>query len=424
MLYLSQAIGRPVRDQLGEPIGTVADLIVAIGDRYPPVTGIVVRTNGREIFLQWQSVTSLDSGGATLRTSAIDISKFQQRPNEIRLKLDLRDRQIVDIDGRKVVRVNDLRLDEVEGALHLVAVDVGPTGLLRRLGIEGPWRTIARGLHRDVPERYIDWEDVDPVERTIASVKLRVPHKGLAELHPADLATIIDQLSRSDRVGVITSLDDEAAADAIGEMEPETQVDILEDLEPERAADILEEMDPDEAADLVADLSEETREEILGLMEKDEADEVQELMTYAEDTAGGIMTTEFVAVPASLTAAETIDRLRELEPNAETIYYVYVTDPEGRLVGVLSLRDLIVAKPNTVISSFMYEEPVALRTDASEEDVTEVVARYNLLAVPVVDEEGRLEGIVTVDDAIDTLLPQPTKRRLPRLFGRSGTSER
>jgi magnesium transporter len=424
MLYLSQAIGRPVRDQYGEPIGTVADLIVAIGDRYPPVTGIVVKTNGREIFLHWQSVTSLDASGATIGTSAIDISKFQQRPNEIRLKLDLMDRQIVDIDGRKVVRVNDLRLDEVEGSMHLVAVDVGPSGLLRRLGIEGPWRTVARGLHRNVPERYIDWEDVDPVERTIASVKLRVPHKGLAELHPADLATIIDQLSRSDRVGVITALDDEAAADAIGEMEPETQVDILEDLEPGRAADILEEMDPDEAADLVADLSEESREEILGLMEKDEADEVQELMTYAEDTAGGIMTTEFVAVPATLTAAQTIDRLRELEPTAETIYYVYVTDAEDRLVGVLSLRDLIVAKPTTRISKFMYPEPVAVRTDAGEEEVTEVVARYNLLAVPVVDDEGRLQGIVTVDDAIDTLLPQPSKRRIPRLFSRSGTADR
>ena len=424
MLYLSQAIGRPVRDQHGEPIGTVADLIVAIGDRYPPVTGIVVKTNGREIFLNWPSVTSLDASGATLGTSAIDITKFQQRPNEIRLKLDLMDRQIVDIDGRKVVRVNDLRLDEVEGALHLVAVDVGTTGLLRRLGMEGPWRTVARGLHRDVPERYIDWEDVDPVERTIASVKLRVPHKGLAELHPADLATIIDQLSRSDRVGVIAALDDEAAADAIGEMEPETQVDILEDLEPGRAADILEEMDPDEAADLVADLSEDSREEILGLMEKDEAEEVQELMTYAEDTAGGIMTTEFVAVPASLTAAQTIDRLRDLEPTAETIYYVYVTDPDDRLVGVLSLRDLIVAKPDTIISTFMFDEPVAVGTDASQEEVTEVVARYNLLAVPVVDAEGRLEGIVTVDDAIDTLLPQPSKRRLPRLFSRSGTAER
>jgi CBS domain-containing protein len=424
MLYLSQAIGRPVRDQAGEPIGTVADLIVAIGDRYPPVTGIVVRTNGREIFLHWSSVASLDASGATLGTTAIDISKFHQRPNEIRLKRDLMDRQIVDIDGRKVVRVNDLRLDEVEGALHLVAVDVGPSGLLRRLGLEGPWRIIARGLHREVPERYIDWEDVDPVERTIASVKLRVPHKGLAELHPADLATIIDQLSRSDRVGVITSLDDETAADAIGEMEPETQADILEDLEPARAADILEEMDPDEAADLVADLSEETREEILGLMEKDEAEEVQELMTYAEDTAGGIMTTEYVAVPANLTAAQAIDRLRELEPNAETIYYVYVTDNDNRLVGVLSLRDLIVAKPDRAISTFMYDEPVVVRTDASQEDVTEVVARYNLLAVPVVDSEGRLEGIVTVDDAIDTLLPQPSRRRLPHIFGRPGSSDR
>ena len=424
MLYLSQAIGRPVRDQHGEAIGTVADLLVAIGDRYPPVTGIVVKTNGREIFLHWQSVTSLDAGGATLGTSAIDITKFQQRPNEIRLKQDLMDRQIVDIDGRKVVRVNDLRLDEVEGALHLVAVDVGTSGLLRRLGMEGPWRTIARGLHRDIPERYIDWEDVDPVERTIASVKLRVPHKGLAELHPADLATIIDQLSRSDRVGVIAALDDEAAADAIGEMEPETQVDILEDLEPGRAADILEEMDPDEAADLVADLSEESRDEILGLMEKDEAEEVQELMTYDEETAGGIMTTEYVCVPATLTAAQTIDRLRELEPTAETIYYVYVTDVEDRLVGVLSLRDLIVAKPNTIISTFMYDEPVAVHTGASQEEVTDVVARYNLLAVPVVDEEGRMEGIVTVDDAIDTLLPQPSKRRMPHLFSRSGSGDR
>jgi magnesium transporter len=424
MLYLSQAIGRPVRDKVGESIGTVADLIVAIGDRYPPVTGIVVKTNGREIFLHWPSVTSLDASGATLGTSAIDISKFQQRPNEIRLKLDLMDRQIVDIDGRKVVRVNDLRLDEVEGSLHLVAVDVGAAGLLRRLGLEGPWRTIARGLHRDIPERYIDWEDVDPVERTIASVKLRVPHKGLAELHPADLATIIDQLSRSDRVGVIAALDDEAAADAIGEMEPETQVDILEDLDPGRAADILEEMDPDEAADLVADLSDESRDEILGLMEKEEAEEVQELMTYGEETAGGIMTTEFVAVPANLTAAQTIDRLRELEPTAETIFYVYVTDSDDRLVGVLSLRDLIVARPETLISTFMYDEPVAVATDASQERVTEVVARYNLLAVPVVDAEGRLEGIVTVDDAMDTLLPQPSKRRLPRLFSRSGSADR
>ena len=419
MLYLSQVIGRPVRDRNDEPIGKVDDLIVAVGGQYPPVTGLVVLTDHRKIFLPWSSVASLDPSGARLRTTTLDMAKFRQRPNEILLHADLMDKQIVDIDGRKVVRVNDLRLNEIEGSLRLVAVDVGAAGLLRRLGIEGPYRTIARNLNLPLPERYIDWEDVDPVETSIASIKLRVPHAGLAELHPADLATIIDQLAPKDRAGVLASLDDEAAADAIEEMEPETQVEVIEDLEPSRAADILEEMSPDDAADLVADLSETTREEILALMERDEADEVQGLLGYPEDSAGGIMTTEFVAVPATLTAAETIDRLRELEPDAETIYYVYVTDEDGKLVGVLSLRDLIVARPDTPISEVMIREPVAVGVLANQDEVAEVVAHYNLLAVPVVDEEGRLAGIVTVDDAIDTVIPTAWKKRLPRLFARS-----
>jgi magnesium transporter len=418
MLYLSQVIGRPVRDRSDEPIGKVADLIVAVGDRYPPVTGLVIETDRRRIFLPWTSVDRLDDSGAKLSTLTIDLGKFHQRPDEILLRADLMDKQIVDIDGRKVVRVNDLRLDEVDGALHLVAVDVGASGLLRRLGVEGGMRTIARNLRVQVPEKYIDWEDVDPVETSIASIKLRVPHAGLAELHPADLATIIDQLAPRDRAGVLASLGDDAVADAIEEMEPETQVEVLEDLEPGRAADILEEMSPDDAADLVADLSQTTRDEIFALMEKDEKAEVQELLGYPEDSAGGIMTTEFVAVPAHLTAAETIDMLRQLEPNAETIYYVYVTDDDGRLVGVLSLRDLIVAAPTTFIGDVMIREPVAVGVLAGQDEVAEVVAHYNLLAVPVIDEDGRLAGIVTVDDALDTVLPTAWKRRLPRLFAR------
>jgi len=420
MLYLSQAIGRPVRDQNGEPIGKVADLIVAVGERYPPVTGLVIATDGRRIFLPWISVAAVDETGARLQTQTIDIGKFQQRPNEILLRADLMDKQIVDIDGRKVVRVNDLSLDDVEGSLRLVAVDVGGAGLVRRLGIEGPYRTLARNLRLPISEKYIDWEDVDPVESSIASVKLRVPHAGLAELHPADLATIIDQLAPRDRAGVLASLDDEAVADAMEEMEPDTQVEVLEDLEPERAADILEEMSPDDAADLVADLSDEAREEILALMEKEEAEEVQELLGYPEDSAGGIMTTEFIAIPATLNAGQTIERLRELVPDAETVYYLYVTDPEEHLVGVLSLRDLIVAQPATPISEVMFDEPVAVGVLASQEEVAQVVARYNLLAVPVVDDAGRLAGIVTVDDAIDTVLPTAWKRRLPRLYSRSG----
>ena len=419
MLYLSQAIGRPVLDANGEPIGKVADLIVAVGDRYPPVTGLVVLTDRRRIFLPWTSVDHLDTSGARLRTQVIDIGKFQQRPNEILLRADLMDKQIVDIDGRKVVRVNDLRLDEIEGKLHLVAVDVGAAGLLRRLGVERGWRTIARNLKRGVPERYIDWEDVDPVETSIASIKLRVPHAGLAELHPADLATIIDQLAPKDRAGVLAALDDEAAADVFEEMEPETQVEVLEDLDPARAADILEEMSPDDAADLVADLSDETREELLSLMERDEAEELGELLAYPEDTAGGMMTTEFVALPASLTCAQAIDRLRELEPDAETIYYVYLTDDEDRLVGVLSLRDLIVARPDTSVAEVMIPEPVTVGVLADEDEVAEVVAHYNLLAVPVVDASSHLVGIVTVDDAMDAILPDAWRKRLPRLAGRA-----
>ena len=419
MLYLSQAIGRPVTDGTGESIGRVADLIVALGDRYPPVTGLVVDTGRRPIFLPWRSVATFDDAGARLATSTVDIGTFRQRPDEILLRADLVDKQIVDIDGRKVVRVNDLRLDELDGVLHLVAVDVGASGLLRRLGVEGAYRVLARNLRLPLPERYIDWQDVDPVETSVASIKLRVPHAGLAELHPADLARIIDQLTPRDRVGVVASLDDEAAANVFEEMEPDTQVDVLEDLEPARAADILEEMSPDDAADLVADLSAESRQEILSLMEGEEKAEVEGLLTYPEDTAGGLMTTEFVALPAHLTAAEAIDRLRELEPDAETIYYVYVTDDAGRLVGVLSLRDLIVARPDTPLQAFMIPDPAAVGVLAHQDEVADVVAHYNLLAVPVVDDAGSLVGIVTVDDAIDALLPDERRRRLPRLAARS-----
>ena len=420
MRFLTRCVGLPVRDPSGEPLGAIADLIVAIGGKYPPVTGLVVLTDRRRIFIPWSDVDVFDDDGAHLRVRTIDIGNFHQRQNEILLKANLLDRQIVDIEGRKVIRVNDLSLDNVDGRLRLVAVDVGAAGLLRRLGAEGAIRGLARRLNLTIPERYIDWEDVDPLDTTIASVKLRVPHGKLAELHPADLASIIEDLAPRDRVGVLASLDDEALADVVEELEPETQVDVMEDLSPERAADILEEMSPDDAADLVADLDQETRDEILAHMEKDEADEVQELLGYDEDSAGGLMTTEFIAVEERLTAGGAIDRLRELEPDAETVYYVYVLDDDGRLVGVLSLRDLIIARPDTPIREVMIREPKAVNVNADQDEVAEVVAHYNLLAVPVVDDDGVMMGIVTVDDALDTVIPTAWKKRLPRVFSRLG----
>ena len=416
MRFLSRCLGMPVRDPNGEPIGTIADLIVAIASKYPPVTGLVANTDGRRIFIPWRDVSSFDETGARLGVRTIDVSKFRQRPTEIMLKANLLDKQIVDIEGRKVIRVNDVSLDNVEGRLRLVAVDVGAAGLLRRLGVEGVVRTLARTVRVTVPERYIDWEDVDPLDTTIESVRLRVPHKKLAQLHPADLADILEDLAPRDRVGVLAALDDESLADAVEEMDPESQVDILEDLSPERAADILEEMSPDDAADLVADLDQETRDEILAHMEQDEVEEVQELLGYDEDTAGGLMTTEYIALGEHLTCGEAIDRLRELEPDAETIYYVYVTTEDGKLRGVLSLRDLIVAKPESPVRDVMIHEPVAVAITADEDEVAEVVAHYSLLAVPVVDENNVLMGIVTVDDALENVLPSAWKKRLPRVF--------
>jgi Mg/Co/Ni transporter MgtE (contains CBS domain) len=416
MLFLSQLIGRPVRDRNGETFGKVRDLIVALGERYPPVTGLVLRVaGGREIFLPWTDVEEIDTSGARLHTSSIDITTFRQRPDEIRLWLDLQDKQIVDVEGRKIVRVNDIQLAPVDGRLRLVAVDVGLAGILRRLGLSGPGERLARAVRLEA-ENYIEWEDVDPVESSVSSLKLKVPHQALGTLHPADVAHIVEQLAPRDRAGILASLDDERAADVLEELDADDQVDMLEALPPEKAADILEEMGPDEAADLVADLSEARQEELLNLMEPDEASDVRELLAYGEETAGGLMTTDFITIAPDQTAEQVIDMLRELHPDADQIYYLYVIDPDGTLVGTITLRGLIVARPETRVREFMRPDPISVALDVDAEQVGAAIARYNLLALPVVDAEGRMQGIVTVDDAFERALGEGWRRRLPEIY--------
>jgi magnesium transporter len=416
MLFLSQLIGQPVRDRDGEAFGKVRDLIVALGETYPPVTGVVVRVaGGRDIFLPWTDVDQVDESGARLHTASIDITTFRQRPHEIRLWLDLQDKQIVDVEGRKIVRVNDIQLAPVDGNLRLVAVDVGLGGILRRLGLAGPGERLARALGVE-PENYIEWEDVDPVESSVSSLKLRVPHAALGTLHPADVAHIVEQLAPRDRTGILAALDDERAADILEELAADDQVDILEDLPPEKAADILEEMGPDEAADLVADLSEERQRELLGLMEPEEASDVRELLAYGEETAGGLMTTDFMTISPDETAQQVIDMLRERHPSADQVYYLYVTDPDGTLVGTITLRGLIVASPETTVREFMRPDPISVAVDVDAEQVGAAIARYNLLALPVVDAEGTMQGIVTVDDAFERALGEGWRKRLPEIF--------
>ena len=214
MLHLSRLIGQPVRDSSADTIGVIDDLIAAVGTSHPPITGLVVRTGRRRIYLGWSSVERMDAAGATILATRVNISRFRRREDEILLKGDLLDKQIVDIDGRKVVRANDVILDFVEGAMRLVAVDVGTAGLLRRLGLPDTWINRLSGEQSRVAS-YIDWEDVDPLGSTIASVRLRVPHAGLSELHPADLATIVDQLTPRDRADIFSTLDEEVAAEAL-----------------------------------------------------------------------------------------------------------------------------------------------------------------------------------------------------------------
>jgi len=274
------------------------------------------------------------------------------------------------------------------------------------------WSWFGRRPH----ERLISWEHVHSLDPTSQQLKLDLERDKLRRLNPADLADILGELSAIDRATVVSSLDDETAAAALEEMDFELQQAVLNSLEDEKAADILEEVDPDDAADLVGDLPKERADQLLELMEPEEASDVKELLKYPDETAGGLMTPEFIGVPAGMAAQEAIGYIRKAGEEAETIYYCYVLDSQRRLIGVFSLRDLIVAPPTRVIDDIMVRDLISVTADTSQEETAGLIARYNLLALPVVDEENRLLGIVTVDDAIEAVLPGRLKKQLPKVF--------
>jgi Mg2+ transporter MgtE len=300
----------------------------------------------------------------------------------------------------------------------LVGADIGLRGLLRRLGLETLGKSMARLFGRDLPMVLVSWDVVQPLHGESGpadAVHLRISGKRISKLHPADIADIVEELSARERSAIFAQLSDEMAAETLEELEPDDQRSVIENMDAERASEILEEMGPDEAADLLADLSEERAREILDLMETADADDVRELLSFPEDTAGGLMTTEYVVVSVGLTAQECIEALRVLEPEAEHVYYVYVIDDEEHLIGVLSLRDLIVARPETPIAQFIRRNVFTVKLEATRDEVAAMMSKYNLMALPVVDDEDRLRGIITVDDALESVLPEGVKRRLPKL---------
>lgn len=418
MIFLSELKGKPIWDAGGEQIGVCLDLLIADLDRpLPEIKSLAVKDNKGAVHHVRAEQVGWLRPSILLNVDAAELDPYEPAAGELRLGEQLLDRQIVDAEGRRVVRVNDIQIARVGDAFCVIGVDVGAAGLLRRLGLESASKTLLSLFKTSTPETIIPWEDVAPLQMQ-APLRLRISGEKIGKLHPADIASIVSNLDRHTGQALIQSFDDETLADAMEEIPEDMQVAVLSQMEPERAADILEEMAPDEAADLVADLPAETSGRILGLMEDEDSEDVQQLLAYHEDSAGGVMTTEFATLREGLTVQEALEQLRHSEEAQEDehLFFIYVVDEQGVLKGVISLRDLVLASPEKPLAELMDADPITVEPQTPQQEVAHLVAKYDLLAVPVVDENRLLLGIVTVDDAVDAILPTAWKKRLPRFF--------
>lgn len=405
MLFLTSITDRPVEGKSGEVIGQLDDLIVRMGDdRYPPIAGLVVRDGRRRFFVPGHRLQSLN-GVARLASSTVDLQPFTRRSGEVLLRRDVLDHQLIDITGRRIVRVNDVQLTPVEGIYRVIGVDISARALLRRLGP----RTLAG---RIVGRQIIDWQDVQYLA-SAAPVQLKVSYDRLADLNPVDLARIVDALSFRESAEIVAALDEETAAETLEEVSDERVADLLEGMDQERAADILEEMTPAAAADALEDLDEDVAEQLLARMEPEEAADVQVHLEYDEDSVGRIMTRDLVRIPDGSTVGDALAILRSLEEVPDPLLAVYVTSLEGPEVmrGLVRLRTLILADPATPVADVMDEDVPHVSPEDRAESAARILAEYNLLAVPVLDESRRLIGVVTVDDALAELLPEIWQRR-------------
>jgi magnesium transporter len=413
-LYLSQVLNRPIFDARNERIASISDVVVRYGeDEYPPLLGLVARYRRRNFFIPERNLSELGLLGAKMSSSILNLSPFTRREGEVLLGKDVLDNQLIDVDGKRVVRVNDVQLIEVGDVWRVTGADVTLAGFMRRLMPQGFYGS-------DRPVEVIDWADVGylATDTATVTVQLKSSKDKLSRLHPVEIAQLAETLSPIHRTEVVESLDDEIAADTLEEMSTEAQARILEEMDEERAADILEEMSPDDAVDVLDEMDEDKAQELFDLMEDEERADVAELMPYEHDTAGGLMTTEFIVFPKDLTAGQAIARLREMAETPNMIYYLYVIEEEGawKLRGLISLRSLILADPTAKLGDVMRTEFRYAHPSDSVEEVAQTISEYNLLALPVVDDEGDIAGIVTVDDAMEVLLPKNVQRRLPRLF--------
>ncbi len=414
-MFVSELIGIPVVDRLQEPIGEVRDIIISVGEVFPRINALLIKTFEDEVIL----MTEIDLIGKqfVVTKSIKDRIVFSKpQPEELLLYKDLVDKQIVDTEGARVIRVNDLKLGRIEQEVRLIAADVGSRGLLRRLGWLGFFDFVFGIFGRKVPDTLIGWDHVEQLKTGRVKGRITVPAKHVSEMHPADIANIISQVHSAEKTAIFASLTDKTAAEALHELEPKIQALLLMTVDTKKVLGILGKMPVDEVADVLGDIPPEKAEDLLRLMRPKKSAQVKELLSHPEETAGGLMTTEFVSVENNFSIQQTIEKMRELAPEAETIYYVYVADGSARLEGVLSLRTLIISSPDTPISQIMEKDLITVDPEMDQRQVAEVISKYNLLAVPVIDKEGKMVGIITVDDVVDFILP-PISRRMRHMLG-------
>ncbi len=410
-VFSSEIIKKPVLDPMGEEIGRVKDFIIVKGDPLPKVSALIVEKKGRFFKLAWTELNIFNKKIISSRAYFDNLQPYEFTEEDLLMVRDILDKQIVDANGAKVVRVNDVKLEGYNEDAVLIAVDVGMRGILRRLGIERGGEDMLRLLNRRLSYNLISWNYIQPLHPKLSQITLTVPRQMVSELHPADLAAIISQVSHKEGATFFRDLDAETAAEAISEMEPDTQAAILTGMDTEQAADIIEEMPPDEAADVISDLPAEKAQEILGSLEKEDAQDIQELLEHEEDTAGGIMTNEYIFYPPEMTVKEAATRFKVDAKEVENVYYIYILDKNEKLIGIVSLKEMLLAEEDCFLADIMETNLKTVPPGEDEMVAAETISKYNLLALPVVDENGYMHGIVTVDDVIDILLPPSAKRK-------------
>jgi CBS domain-containing protein/sporulation protein YlmC with PRC-barrel domain len=413
--YLSALTGKEVFGADGDAIGVIKDLLISTapsGQNDPNqqlVIGIKLKINKETKFYSFKTFRVVKAR-EMISVTCSDLIELNNDEvvNGLLLVENILDKQIVDLNGHKLVRVNDVRLATLPTGTFAVAVDIGIEGLLRRIGISIPIKRILSLFKVKIPAKYILWDDVQAIDFSNLNIKLSKSYAKLQTLHPSDLADILEDLGKKSSTSVFSALDEEKAADVLEEMETQTQIHIIESLPVNKVADVLEKMPADEVADILDDLEAEKAEMLLKEMDNESSQEVRELLEYPDNSAGSLMTTDILSFKPELTVDEVIKLLRIKKPEPSELYTLFVTEKNDELVGTFDLRDLVVAQPETSVSQIMKSEPVFLYDDQKIDDIAETISKYNLLAVPVVDQQNLLQGMVVVDDVVEDLI---NKRR-------------